>query len=638
MTLVNEIMIVAPYEKLARMAEEIAKHFPYSVGVQVSQSSQLKDDAVVDLYPQTRIFISRGGTAKHLRKATGRPVIEIPVTAYDVLSAISETARLGYKRIAIITPSNILIDSGYFVHITDLLLRFETGDDVAQISAKVQSILEQEEIDAIVGDRVAVQLAAQFGIHGQMLESGVASLQLALDMAVNVLNAQIEQQIKLEETGFILNVINESVVTTDRNGYISMLNKSAETVLNLSAEAVLGKSVTDSTGNDSLQQVMSQKAASENVLIVVNGKHVVLNHLPIIIDGIHHGAVGIFQEVKQIQKTELNIRQKLHHKGFIAKNTFSDIVTENEYVKKTIQLAKRYARSEGTVLIYGDTGTGKELFAQSIHNASRRAGGPFVSVNCAAIDGDLLNSELFGYDEGSFTGAVRGGRTGLFEMAHGGTLFLDEVSETSLTFQAKLLRVIQEREIRRVGGTRMIPVDVRIICATNRDLLQQVRAGKFREDLVYRLNVLELYLPPLKHRREDIIPIAVSCLNFEMDRDNKSFVWRDQRVFDPLLKYDWPGNIRELQNFVHRLLICCPTKEIFPEFVSSLFLETTTRQHWPEDYTKEGIEIPLAASWNEMESSLWAALLHHYGDDKEKLCQAYGISRTTLWRKLNPQS
>ena len=216
---------------------------------------------------------------------------------------------------------------------------------------------------------------------------------------------------------------------------------------------------------------------------LANGKKIVIHHIPIYIDSIFQGSVGIYQEISKIQNMELNIRKRLNDRGLTAKNTFDDFVTTNTEMNQVVTEARSYAQSEATILLYGETGTGKELFAQSIHNASKRNKGPFVSVNCAALSENLLESELFGYVEGAFTGAIKGGRPGLFELAHGGSLFLDEIGEISLPFQAKLLRVLQEKEVRRIGGDRIIPIDVRVICATNKPLFDLTKEGSFREDL-----------------------------------------------------------------------------------------------------------------------------------------------------------
>jgi transcriptional regulator with PAS, ATPase and Fis domain len=298
-------------------------------------------------------------------------------------------------------------------------------------------------------------------------------------------------------------------------------------------------------------------------------------------------------------------------------------------MKAVVHQAKLYSKSEGTVLIYGESGTGKELFAQSIHNASRRSQGPFVSVNCASLNENLLESELFGYEEGAFTGALRGGRTGLFELAHGGTLFLDEIGEISINFQAKLLRALQEKEIRRIGGDRIVPIDVRIVCATNRSLFDLVGGGKFREDLYYRLAVLELQLLPLRDRREDIVPIALAFLDLEMEKENRILRWKSAEVFAPLMRYEWRGNARELQNFIQRLVICTPGSEITDEVVRSLFSNKT-----PGVETGETIQLTISGDFKKMESDIWRKLLEKYDGDKERLCKMYGISKTTLWRKL----
>ncbi|MCL6633916.1 MAG: sigma 54-interacting transcriptional regulator [Alicyclobacillus herbarius] len=651
----SEIIVVAPYPKLAEIARRITTHKGYSVGVQLLQSSQLRSQSTFRSDADTRVFISRGGTAKYLREYTDLPVIEIQVTAYDVLRAIGETARKGYRHIAIITPSNIMLQADHFVDMTNLSLRLETCDDVRVIPEMVESILREEQVEAVIGDRVAIQVAKESGVHGLLLESGEASLMSALDTAVDVLEAQLTQETKLKETESVLNLIRESVIITQGDGRISMISRPAEQVLGLHKAEVLGRTVAEVLGEQVTQVVLTSRTNSENTLVTVRGKAVVMNHVPVIVDGMYRGSVLIFEEVHSIQKTELSIRRKLYERGFVAKNTFSDIITGNARMKRVVQSAERFAQSKGTVLISGESGTGKELFAQSIHNASRRSAGPFVSVNCAAIDGDLLNSELFGYEEGAFTGAVRGGRPGLFEMAHGGTIFLDEISETSLAFQSKLLRVIQEREIRRVGGNRIIPVDVRIICATNGDLLQLVRQRKFREDLFYRLNVLELRLPPLRERKEDIVPMAKLFLKIELEQGHRELTWHDDTVFDPLLHHDWPGNIRELQNVIHRIVVCCPNNTLTRKFVQEMLLGSTTAnmQKWTESSAVENkdvwttvdtsanssktdvLQIPMSPVWSEMESSLWRSLLERFGGNRDLLCQTYGISRTTLWRKLN---
>lgn len=246
-----------------------------------------------------------------------------------------------------------------------------------------------------------------------------------------------------------------------------------------------------------------------------------------------------------MEKKQYKFREQIIGQGHRAKYTFEDILGKSEIIKKYKKIAKRMAASNSSILITGESGTGKELFAQAIHNSSKRKNYPFVAVNCAAITESLLESELFGYEEGAFTGARKGGKPGLFELAHRGTLFLDEIGEMPLNLQAKLLRVLQEREVMRIGGSNLIKVDVRIISVTNRNLKDMLRKGKFRKDLYYRLSVLPLNLPPLRDRRDDIIPL----LNGIKNQLNVDFTLTGSAK-NALINYNWNGNVRELKNYI----------------------------------------------------------------------------------------
>ncbi|TYP51326.1 sigma 54-interacting transcriptional regulator [Thermosediminibacter litoriperuensis] len=241
--------------------------------------------------------------------------------------------------------------------------------------------------------------------------------------------------------------------------------------------------------------------------------------------------------------------------GLTAVYEFEDIVGESRAIKKAKETAKKIASCDSTVLIYGESGTGKELFAQAIHNASRRRDGPFVPVNFAALPSNLLESELFGYEEGAFTGAKKGGKPGLFEKAGGGTIFLDEIGDAPPDFQVRLLRVLQDKRIIRVGGLKVIPVDVRVIAATNKDLWKKVKEGSFRQDLYYRLSVLPLLIPPLRERKEDILILLGFYLKrYTGARITNVYDFFEEDTLDYLLSYGWPGNVRELVNLVEYLV------------------------------------------------------------------------------------
>lgn len=286
----------------------------------------------------------------------------------------------------------------------------------------------------------------------------------------------------------------------------------------------------------------------------IHGRDVLARSIPLEVGGVRVGDVITLQEGSSIQMQERKIRVSLHQKGLYAKKCFGDMLGESDSIRKLIEKAQKYASHDSNLLIYGETGTGKEVLAQSVHNASLRRYGPFVSVNTASLPPSLLESELFGYAEGAFTGAKKGGKPGLFELAHGGTIFLDEIGELTPDIQSRLLRVLQEKEIMRIGDDRIIPVDVRVISATNRDLSDLVREGGFREDLYYRIHVLGLRIPPLRERQNDVVLLFQSFLNELAKNDGRTISLTEAAIVG-LKSYDWPGNIRQLKN-VAEVIAC----------------------------------------------------------------------------------
>lgn len=314
------------------------------------------------------------------------------------------------------------------------------------------------------------------------------------------------------------------------------------------------------------------------------------------------------------------------YSGFDAKYSFDNITDKSEIMKKLKEDARKVADSETTVLIQGESGTGKELFAHSIHNASSRRHHPFIAINCAAIPKSLIESELFGYEEGSFTGASKKGHPGKFELANGGTIFLDEIGEMPLDMQAKLLRVIQDRSVVRIGGTRKNYVDIRIIAATNKDLRTEIKMNSFRADLFYRLNVFSLIIPPLRERIDDVEPLVVCFVNKFSSRFNKKVVQVDQDVIRILESYYWPGNIRELENVIER---------IFNEIEDSRITYSCLPKHIIENYEQvfKNLEIKNNKLLNSEMREINNALRSTKGNIKES-ARILGIGRSTLYRKL----
>jgi transcriptional regulator with PAS, ATPase and Fis domain len=325
--------------------------------------------------------------------------------------------------------------------------------------------------------------------------------------------------------------------------------------------------------------------------------------------------------LKEIQK----VRQFVNRlSGNQAKITFDDIIGQHPYFIQKVNEAKLAAATDSNVLILGESGTGKEMFAQAIHNESKRKNKPFIAINCAGIPRDLLGSELFGYVDGAFTGAKKGGSAGKFELADGGTLFLDEIGEMSLEMQVLLLRVIQEKEVMRIGGHKVIPVDVRIIAATNKNLRDEVKKGSFREDLFFRLNVMPITLPPLRERKEDIPLLVRHFIDKLSKKLNKPFPEIRTDFLQALIQYDWPGNIRELQNILERTLNRSTkpvlSAEDLPEEVFQMFSGQKTEEMLVhrDDIKKQSI----------------IQALRLFNGNITKAAKHLGISRSTFYRQM----
>lgn len=369
----------------------------------------------------------------------------------------------------------------------------------------------------------------------------------------------------------IINSTQDAISVVDENGLGILINPAYTQLTGLTENDVINQPPTVDLAEEEKSmhdRVLRTRQPVKGVSLKVGPKRrdVIVNVAPIIVSGQLRGTVGVLHDISEIHKLAEELeRAKRLIRHLEAKYTFHDIIGESEAIQAAIGQAQRAAVTPATVLLRGESGTGKELFAHAIHCSSERQKGQFIRVNCAALTDSLLESELFGYVEGAFTGAKRGGKAGLFEEASGGTIFLDEIGEISLNLQAKLLRVLQEREIVRVGDNRSFNVDVRVIAATNANLEEKLKVGKFREDLYYRLNVIPVIIPPLRQRREDV-PLLVHHLIRRFNQEYGRCVEQvSEEALQTLRGYHWPGNVRELENILGRAIINMGVSEIVIE-------------------------------------------------------------------------
>lgn len=383
-----------------------------------------------------------------------------------------------------------------------------------------------------------------------------------LNHTLNLLDQKEKEVVQLKN---ILELLYDGIIIVDRQGIVTMMNQTYCDFLGVEMDEVIGKHVTEVIENTRMHIVVKTGQPEIGSLMKVRDENIIVMRTPIWREGKVVGAVGkvLYTDINELKtlvqrlkvaESNLDYYKQELKKVRGAKYSFEQIIGEHERMKEAKELAMKVAASRSTVLIRGESGTGKELFAHAIHEASDRSEGPFISINCAALPPELLEAELFGYEEGAFTGAKKGGKHGKIELAHGGTLFLDEVGDMPLNMQVKLLRVLQEKEFERIGGNETYKVDIRLISATNRPLEEMVSKGEFREDLYYRLNVFQINIPPLRERGEDIITTAhliLGQLNNEFGKNISGFHPEVEEMFRT---YHWPGNVRELQNAIERAL------------------------------------------------------------------------------------
>ncbi|MGP4080985.1 sigma 54-interacting transcriptional regulator [Pseudalkalibacillus sp. R45] len=437
----------------------------------------------------------------------------------------------------------------------------------------------------------------------------------------------------------IIHSSQEAISVVDEEGKGLMVNPAYTRLTGLKSEDIYGKPATTdiSEGESMHMRVLRTRKPVRGVRLKVgpNRRDVVVNVAPVIVDGKLKGSVGVIHDISEIQSLTAELqRARQIIRTLEAKYTFSDIIGDSSEMKFAIEQAKLGASTPATVLLRGESGTGKELFAHAIHNSSSLKYNKFVRVNCAAISESLLESELFGYEEGAFSGAKKGGKRGLFEEANGGSIFLDEIGELSSDTQAKLLRVLQENEIIRVGGTKAIPIKVRVIAATNVNLEKRIIEGSFREDLYYRINRLPIFIPPLRERKEDIGKLCdhlIRKLNQDYGR-NIEGVTKEGIVY--LCQYHWPGNVRELENILGRAIIHLSFHESWIDVTSIPSLDTDAQPRM-EVSIAQGTNDSLQTQVDQFEKDLIQKTLNECNGNKTKTAKKLDVSLRNLYYKID---
>lgn len=605
------------------------------------------DDAVAQVQALHRrqpidALVGAGASGAWIRERVDIPFAMVEVRGLDLLQALREaklqtTAEAPHVGLVNFEePSPVVAQFDQLFGLGLVQIAYQGPQDAVACVQKLRAA----SVGAVVAPGLVADLAAQSGMASVLLYSD-ASIRQALADAMLLARQRHAERDRHRRLETVLHQLQDGVLAVDERGRICALNPRMAALLGASVDALHDRLLVDVAPALAGDLGADSAAEGSEEVVQLAMRTLVVRRAPIEENGQVTGALVVCRDPAVIQRADRSLRANQSQRGAGVRWRIEDYLGSSAAVQRVRQLARQFAASDATVLIQGESGTGKELVAQGIHRASHRAAQPFLAVNCAALSESLLESELFGYEEGAFTGARRGGKTGLIEAAHTGTLFLDEIGDMPLSLQSRLLRVLQEREVLRVGSTSPIPVDVRVIAATHADLAGQVARGQFRRDLYYRLAVLRLSTPSLRQRgAADVLELAGNMLQRRLAQRHSSALERTallQAVLSHAAAHDWPGNVRELDNWVERLLACHADLCLADGSLDMARLQDI----FPECAALMPLAAPVAATRNRLrdirrdaERQRLREVLESVNGDQTQACALLGISRATLWRRM----
>ncbi len=620
-----KVVVVATYPGMGEDAAEIVAHFGLDAQVLTGDFAEGVKAARQAIADGAEVIVSRSATAVLIAKSVEVPVVEVEISPYDLVRCLAGL-RDRRRPIGVIGFQKLVYGSASIGKMLGADIR-EIVIGAAEELPDKMAAAAAEGIGTIIGGATAVDIAKKCGLEGAVLTSGKEALAKAIHDALRIAEVRSRERARAELIRVLVDTSNDGIIVIDTDERVTLFNPPAAKLFNIRAGDIIGAGILDKIPDSQLPKVIRNQPAETETLQKIGDKLVVINRHAIKIDNRTVGAFESIRDITEIQRVEHLVRRRLHARGLVARARLDDIVGDGASIRALKQKAGKYAQTGSAILIMGESGTGKEILAQGIHNASPRSKGPFVAVNCAALPESLLESELFGYEEGAFTGARKGGKQGLFELAHGGTLFLDEIGEMPRPLQSRLLRVLQERVVLRIGGNSIIPVDVRIIAATNRNIHHLIEQGQFRADLYYRINTLTLFVPPLRDREGDIGLLAAHFLR-KHGGTNPQVKAIGPAALKLLATYNWPGNVRELEHALERLLLLAEGELIAEDTVHVLLADLRADRQW-------GLPAgPAPTALQQVEADFIEKVLAEENYNKTKAAKRIGVSRSTLWRKL----
>ncbi len=610
---------------LAGIEDVVMSYHVVEIGHESAKARELLDNGIESI-------LCYGGTAQTLLREIGNSLSIIERSDIDTIQGLIKAKEISNK-IVLSTdyrdPCNIKIIEG-LLDIKIFHVKYANWDEIRY------GVIEARKLDfsVMVGGGHSCQCMVEEGGVGIVVEPSRHYIMRALEQAKAIAKHKRQEVQRQADFLAILKQLDDGVICVDQAGDAVFCSPTALRLLKLPPQTPLtgiGKYLEPL----SLKEVLATGIPRANALVTIRNEQFMANSLPISLYSGNRGAVALFRDITSFQNIDRKIRSELYARGFVSRYSRKDLKGKSQPLRSLLDKVRHYAATNAAVHIWGETGTGKELVAHTLHAESDRSTKPFIAINCAALPESLLESELFGYEEGAFTGAKRGGKAGLFELANQGTLYLDEIGDINHSTQIRLLRVLEAKEVMRVGGARVLPVDVRIISASHKPLAELVRNSKFRSDLFFRLVVLQLITPPLRQRLDDI-PLLLESL---LQRYHKTMASISKTILDCMYSYAWPGNIRELFSVVERYFILLGDRELDEDLFISLFDENidcstsscVEPSPIPADISSGG---SMKECLDQLKMQLVQQALRDTGGDRQAAARQLGISYNSLWRIL----
>ena len=617
----NEIVIFSVSKTITQRIMNVLIERKLDVPVYEFRYSDVLDKANEMIQSGAKIIISRGGTAALLRNNISIPVIEIAHDFHGVYRILQQ-AKIKSQKIAAVGFPQFCNALRHYQNMTNeefKICQVYNHNDIENVIKN----LSENDYHTVIGGLTVAEMAKKYNLNAIMGDTDNISIEQAINEAYSLLKYLNRENTKLIMSHAALNQAREGIMCIDQLGEIININAIG---LSLFQCHVGDKIFKKEAFKDIYPSIINELDIKEQA-VDINGQTIFISIRHFSNRQTSYSIITGLTQESSLWQNSISKKSKL--RGFSTTWSFDDIIGQSPAIRDVIKKAKLCARHELPIHILGDTGTGKELFAQSIHNHSARSHGPFIAINCAAIPESILESELFGYADGAFTSARKGGKPGVFEMAMNGTVFIDEISEAPLSVQVKLLRVLQEKQFSRLGGDTLITADFRLITASNKDLRQLVASGEFRQDLYYRINILELSLPALCQRPGDIMPLIQHLLH----QQGKQITFTPDAV-DFLHRYSWPGNIRELQAVIYRLIVLLDIDRVSKEVLLQIGQISPDDANESSHFPTAGVASDETDLLKKQEKRLITHVIEKTDGDRTKASVMLGISPTTLWRKL----